>query len=94
MRVIWDVSRLCYAPVGLIVRRPANEQVQMYTIAGLSELLRERNFQVRDLSDILCKFDELEQIFSTSHGDVNYILEADPVSLWRDSSQHAMILSN
>lgn len=73
-----DVKRLCYAPVGLGVDDPSHEEVQMYTIAGLAELLRGKNFEIRSLSDILCNLDELEEFFKTNHGDANDRLKADP----------------
>lgn len=75
-----DVSQLCYAPVGLVVRHPEHEDAQVYTLGMLSNLAREKNFQVTGLRDILCNIDELEKLFKTNYGDANAILAVDPYS--------------
>lgn len=73
-----DVDRLCYGPVGLCVWDEAHERSQLYTTTGLSQLLKEKNIEIRGLKDILCNLDELKPFFKNSQGDANDISETDP----------------
>jgi hypothetical protein len=75
-----DVSQVCYQPVGISVCHPAHEHelCERWSIAGLSEHLKEKGFQVKNLRDILCNIDELEEVFRMNNGDANALREADP----------------
>ena len=42
-----------------------------------SELLKEKGIEVRELKDILCNIDELEEVFRTTPGDARALREAD-----------------
>ena len=72
-----DVRQLCYYPVAFSVRHPAYEGDRRYSPEMLSELLKEKGIKVRDLKDILCHIDELEQVFRTTQGDAGVLRESD-----------------
>jgi hypothetical protein len=72
-----DVTQVCNRPAGLIVWHDAYEEGQKYSIARVSELLREKRIQVKDLRDVLCNIDELEEIFRLNPGDMNDALASD-----------------
>ena len=74
-----DVRQVCYQPIGLLVDDRSHDKVQVYTLEGLSAIIKEKSFRVRSLTDILCNVDELEQLFEASNGDSNAILDADPL---------------
>jgi hypothetical protein len=76
-----NVRRLCYKPVGLIViHEKAHEEAQMYSVQGLSRLLKGSAFGLGSLTDLLCNIDELEKILIANPGDANDVLRADPHS--------------
>jgi len=72
-----DVRQLCYYPVAFSVRHPAYEGDRRYSPEMLSELLKEKGIKVRELKDILCNIDELEQIIRTTQGDAGVLREFD-----------------
>jgi len=73
-----DVRQVCYAPVGIYVLHPAFEAARAYSPQFLSELLREKGIKVRDLRDILCNIDQLEEAVRTTPEDAKARRENDP----------------
>jgi hypothetical protein len=73
-----DVSQVCYAPVGVSVLHPAYKGARDYSPRFLSELLRDEGIQIRDLKDILCNIDRLEEVFRTTPEDAKARRENDP----------------
>jgi hypothetical protein len=72
-----DVSQVCYAPVGISVLHPAYEGDRRYSPDLLSEHLKEKGIQIKDLKDILCNIDLLEEVFRLTQGDEKARRETD-----------------
>lgn len=72
-----DVSQVCYAPVGISVWYPGCEKARRYSPEFLSEMLKDKGIQVRDLKDILCNIAQLEEVFRTMQGDERARRETD-----------------
>lgn len=66
-----DVSQVCYKPVGLAVTHPISRPDHAYSIGVLSELLKEKNIEVRSLKGVLCNIDELAQLFEANYANEN-----------------------
>lgn len=68
-----DANQVCMNPTGLLVENRNNLQSisQVYSIEALSGLLKEKNFRVRNLKDILCNLDELATIFEANYFNEN-----------------------
>jgi hypothetical protein len=64
-----DADQVCMSPMGLLIENPKGLQStsQAYSIEMLSGILKEKNFQVRNLKDILCNLDELATIFEANY---------------------------
>jgi hypothetical protein len=73
-----DVYQVCHAPRGLSVDDKVTGQSQLYTIAGLSELLKGQGIQIKDLNDILCHLNELEPLFRTHNSYATETFKSDP----------------
>ena len=61
-----DVSQVCYAPIGISVQHPAYEEARCYSPDFLSERLKDQEIRVKDLKDILCNIEQLEEVFRTT----------------------------
>ena len=72
-----DVRQVCYYPVAFSVLHPSYQGHRRYSPEMLSQVLKEKGIRVRDLKDILCNIDELEQVFRTTQGDVRALRESD-----------------
>jgi hypothetical protein len=75
-----DVHQVCYKPAGLALSSPGEAPYREYSIEVLSEILREKNIQVKNLKDVLCNVDELVELF-----EANYTNEEIPRTLYQDS---------
>jgi hypothetical protein len=73
-----DVSQVCYSPVGFSVTHSANRVSRRYSPERVSELLKDRGIQIKDLKDFLCNIDQLEEVFRTAPGDAKALRESDP----------------
>jgi hypothetical protein len=73
-----DVSQVCYAPVGISVLHPAYKGSRCYSPEFLSALLIDKGIQVRNLKDILCNIEVLEEIFRITPEDKEARRENDP----------------
>jgi hypothetical protein len=73
-----DVSQVCYNPVGFSVLHPTYEGDREYRPQFLSELFTDKGIQIRDLKDILCNIEQLEEVFRTTPEDAKARRENDP----------------
>jgi hypothetical protein len=73
-----DVSQVCYYPVGFSIMHPVYEKGRRFTPIMLSDLLKEKGIKLRDLKDILCNIEELEQACRTAPRDNIALRETDP----------------
>jgi hypothetical protein len=76
-----DTYQVCYEPAGISILASASEKPERYSPEFLSELLQHKGVQVRNLNDILCHIDQLEEIFRTTQGDQRAAREND-VYVW------------
>jgi hypothetical protein len=73
-----DVDQVCYAPAGISVLHPAYKGDKRYSPEFLSELLKDKGVRIRNLNDILCNIDQLEEIVRTTQADEKVKSEDDP----------------
>ena len=73
-----DVGQVCYAPIGISVRHPDYKDTRRYSPEFLSELLRDKGIQVKNLKDILCNIELLEELFRTTPEDAKARRDNDP----------------
>jgi len=66
-----DVYQVCHAPWGLVVDDTAHKHTQLYSMVGLSALMKDKGIQINNLNDIVSHLDELEPLFRTHDGDAN-----------------------
>jgi len=75
-----DVDQVCESPKGILVLHPWRlDGDQGYSIADLTERLKDRGIEIRDIKDMLCNIDEIIPFF-----EANYDSEALPVIRYRD----------
>lgn len=72
-----DVDQVCYSPSGISVLHPSYEGDRRYSPNMLTDLMKEKGIEVRDLSDVLCNIEELEEVFRTTEGDTKARREFD-----------------
>jgi hypothetical protein len=75
-----NVQQVCNNPKGILVLHPWHlGGNQGYSTESLSQLLRGRGFEVRNIKDVLCNLDEMIPLF-----EANYANESIPVIRYKD----------